>query len=81
VKSRTVSFFVLPPPERFGHAVVGDPFAQDALGRQFLHGQRGGDTPAVGSLGEESRRDVNDRDFDVTLHLVFKNGSSASFVG
>jgi quinol monooxygenase YgiN len=28
---------------------------------------------AVGSLAEEVKRDVNDRDFDVALHLVFKN--------
>jgi hypothetical protein len=28
---------------------------------------------AVGPLAEEMKRDVNDRDFDVALHLVFKN--------
>jgi hypothetical protein len=28
---------------------------------------------AVGSIAEEMKRDVNDRDFDVSLHLVFKN--------
>ncbi len=28
---------------------------------------------AVGTLAEEMKRDVNDRDFDVALHLVFKN--------
>ena len=28
---------------------------------------------AVGLLAEEMKRDVNDRDFDVALHLVFKN--------
>ena len=28
---------------------------------------------AVGPLAEEMKRDVNDRDFDVALHLVFKS--------
>lgn len=28
---------------------------------------------AVGPLAEEMKRDVNDRDFGVALHLVFKN--------
>ena len=28
---------------------------------------------AVGPIAEEMQRDVNDRDFDVALHLVFKN--------
>jgi len=28
---------------------------------------------AAGPLGEEFQRDVNDRDFDVALHIVFKN--------
>lgn len=28
---------------------------------------------AAGPLAEEFQRDVNDRDFDVALHLVFKN--------
>ena len=28
---------------------------------------------AVGPLAEEMKRDVNDRDFDVALHLVFKD--------
>lgn len=28
---------------------------------------------AVGPLADEMKRDVNDRDFDVALHLVFKN--------
>ncbi len=28
---------------------------------------------AVGPLAEEMKRDVNDRSFDVALHLVFKN--------
>jgi hypothetical protein len=28
---------------------------------------------AVGPVAEEMKRDVNDRDFDVALHLVFKN--------
>ena len=28
---------------------------------------------AVGPVADEMKRDVNDRDFDVALHLVFKN--------
>ena len=28
---------------------------------------------AAGPLAEEFKRDVNDRDFDVALHIVFKN--------
>ena len=28
---------------------------------------------AVGPLADEMKREVNDRDFDVALHLVFKN--------
>ena len=28
---------------------------------------------AVGPIADEMKRDVNDRDFDVALHLVFKN--------
>ena len=28
---------------------------------------------AVGPFAEEMKRDVNDRDFDVALHVVFKN--------
>jgi hypothetical protein len=28
---------------------------------------------AVGPLADEMKRDVNDRDFDVALHIVFKN--------
>ncbi len=28
---------------------------------------------AVGTLADDMKRDLNDRDFDVALHLVFKN--------
>ena len=28
---------------------------------------------AVGTIADDMKRDVNDRDFDVALHLVFKN--------
>jgi hypothetical protein len=28
---------------------------------------------SVGTLNSELKREVNDRDFDVALHLVFKN--------
>ena len=28
---------------------------------------------AVGPIADEMKRDVNDQDFDVALHLVFKN--------
>lgn len=41
--------------------------------RKYLTGHPGTIWFAVGPLGEDFRRDVNDRDFDVALHLVFKN--------
>jgi hypothetical protein len=31
---------------------------------------------SAGAIAEEFKRDVNDRDFDVALHLVFKNKAS-----
>jgi hypothetical protein len=31
---------------------------------------------AVGTLNEELKREVNDRDFDVALHIVFKDKAS-----
>ena len=31
---------------------------------------------SVGTLADEMKRDVNDRDFDVALHLVFKSKAS-----
>ena len=31
---------------------------------------------SVGELADEYRRDVNDRDFDVALHLVFQDQAS-----
>jgi hypothetical protein len=41
--------------------------------KKFLTGHPGAVSFAVGPLAEEMKRDVNDRDFDVALHLVFKN--------
>lgn len=41
--------------------------------KEYLSGHPGTIWFAVGPLGEEFQRDVNDRDFDVALHLVFKN--------
>jgi hypothetical protein len=41
--------------------------------KKYLSGHPGTVWFAVGPLGEEFQRDVNDRDFDVALHLVFKN--------
>jgi hypothetical protein len=31
---------------------------------------------AVGTLAEDLKREVNDRDFDVALHIVFKDGAA-----
>ncbi len=41
--------------------------------KKYLSGHPGTVWFAAGPLGEEFQRDVNDRDFDVALHLVFKN--------
>ena len=41
--------------------------------RKYLTGHPGTVWFAAGPLADEFRRDVNDRDFDVALHLVFKN--------
>ena len=41
--------------------------------KKHLSGHPGTVWFAVGSLAEELQREVNDRDFDVALHLVFKN--------
>ena len=41
--------------------------------KKYLSGHPGTIWFAAGPLGEEFKRDVNDRDFDVALHLVFKN--------
>jgi hypothetical protein len=41
--------------------------------KKYLSGHPGTIWFAAGPLGEEFQRDVNDRDFDVALHLVFKN--------
>jgi len=40
---------------------------------KYLSGHPGTIWFAAGPLGEEFKRDVNDRDFDVALHVVFKN--------
>ena len=40
---------------------------------KYLSGHPGTVWFAVGPLAEEFQRDVNDRDFDVALHMVFQN--------
>ena len=40
---------------------------------QYLAGHEGTIHFSVGVLAEDSNRDVNDRDFDVALHLVFRD--------
>lgn len=41
--------------------------------RKYLSGHPGTIWFAAGPVGEEFQRDVNDRDFDVALHIVFKS--------
>ncbi len=41
--------------------------------KKYLTDHPGTVSFAVGPLAEEMKRDVNDRDFDVALHLVFKS--------
>jgi hypothetical protein len=41
--------------------------------KKYLTDHAGAEWFAVGPLAEEMKREVNDRDFDVALHLVFKN--------
>lgn len=41
--------------------------------KKYLSGHDGTVFFAAGTLAEELNREVNDRDFDVALHLVFKN--------
>ncbi len=41
--------------------------------KKYLTGHPGTVRFAVGPIADEMKRDVNDRDFDVALHLVFKN--------
>jgi hypothetical protein len=41
--------------------------------KKHLTGHPGAVWFAVGTVADEMKRDVNDRDFDVALHLVFKN--------
>jgi len=41
--------------------------------KKFLSKHPGEVFFAVGTLNEELKRDVNDRDFDVALHIVFKD--------
>lgn len=44
--------------------------------RRYLTGHPGTRYFACGLLAEELRRDVNDRDFDVALHLIFQDQAS-----
>ena len=41
--------------------------------KKYLTNHPGSVRFAVGVLADDMKRDVNDRDFDVALHLVFKN--------
>ena len=41
--------------------------------KKYLTGHPGEVFFAAGTLAEEFKREVNDRDFDVALHLVFKD--------
>jgi hypothetical protein len=41
--------------------------------KKYLSGHEGAVFFAAGTLAEELNREVNDRDFDVGLHIVFKN--------
>jgi hypothetical protein len=41
--------------------------------KRLLSAQAGTVWFTVGPLAEELKRDINDRDFDVALHIVFKN--------
>lgn len=41
--------------------------------KKYLSGHPGEVFFAAGTLAEELDRDVNDRDFDVALHIVFEN--------
>jgi hypothetical protein len=41
--------------------------------QKYLTGHDGTVFFAAGVLAEDMKRDVNDRDFDVSLHLVFEN--------
>ena len=41
--------------------------------KKYLTDHPGAVRFAVGALAEEMKRDVNDRDFDVALHVVFKD--------
>ena len=41
--------------------------------KEYLSGHEGTVFFAAGVIAEDMDRDVNDRDFDVSLHLVFKN--------
>ena len=44
--------------------------------KKYLTGQEGAVSFAVGTLASEMSRPVNDRDFDVALHIVFKDKAS-----
>ncbi len=41
--------------------------------RKYLTGHPGTNFFACGGLAQELRREVNDRDFDVALHVIFKD--------
>ncbi len=44
--------------------------------KKYLTGHPGEASFSAGVLAEDLKRDVNDRDFDVALHIVFENKSA-----
>lgn len=46
------------------------------LCQKYLSGHPGTVYFSAGTIAEDLKRDVNDRDFDVALHVVFKNKKS-----
>lgn len=47
--------------------------------RKYLNGHEGTVYFSVGTLAEEFSREVNDRDWDVALHMVFKDKAAHDF--
>lgn len=45
----------------------------EAACKKYLSGHEGTVHFSTGTLADDLKRDVNDRDFDVALHLVFKS--------
>ena len=74
------------PGTTFAHNVFftlkdKSPAAQDKLVaacHKYLKNQKGVVSFAAGKRAPESQRDVNDRDFEVSLHIVFKTSADQS---